>query len=286
VRALGRNITLQGTIGKNVSVIGGSLELTPGSQVRGGVISVCAESDVDGKIEHDLLGIIGRTHLTGAIGGQMWLRGANLEVESSAQIAGPAVFHGRKQPVVAAGARLASPIQVEIIQQNKRSRRFFVLGAVRAVFSYGAALLVGILLAYLFPGFFRAALRETDAIGLPIGVGALALMTGFFLLVFGIFLLFVGVGAAVAAALGYAPILYVAQVFVGAWLGTKLRAQRPGAPQSIIARIALGLLILHVVEFIPILGILVRLTVLLWGTGAVLLALYKMSRVEPDLVAA
>src|SRR6185312_1667835 len=187
VRALGRNITLQGTIGKNVSVIGGSLELTPGSQVRGGVISVCAESDVDGKIDHDLLGIIGRTHLTGAIGGQMWLRGANLEVESSAQIAGPAVFHGRKQPVIAAGARLASPIQVEIIQQNKRSRRFFVLGAVRAVFSYGAALLVGILLAYLFPGFFRAALRETDAIGLPIGVGALALMTGFFLLVFGIF---------------------------------------------------------------------------------------------------
>jgi hypothetical protein len=41
-----------------------------------------------------------------------------------------------------------------------------------------------------------------------------------------------------------------------------------------------GLLILHVAGFIPILGVLVWLAVLLWGTGAVLLGFYRMSRVE------
>jgi cytoskeletal protein CcmA (bactofilin family) len=292
VRVVGHDMILQGTVGKNVSAIGNSVESTAESLVRGGVISISARSDLGGKIDRDFLGIVGRTNLTGAIGGQMWLRGERLAVQSSAQIAGPAIFHGRRQPVVAAGARLASPIDVEITQQNKRSRRFFVLSAVRAIFSYGAALLVGILLAYLFPGFFRAALRETEAVGLPIGVGALALMVGFFILVFGIFLLFVGVAAALATALGYAPVMYVAQIFVGAWLGTKLRARRPDAsqssiaPQDMIARIALGLLVLHVLEFIPIFGILVRLLVLLWGTGAVLLAFYKMSRAELSVVAA
>jgi hypothetical protein len=48
----------------------------------------------------------------------------------------------------------------------------------------------------------------------------------------------------------------------------------------VVGRLALGLLILDVVGAIPVLGGLVRLTVLLWGTGAVLLAIYKMSRVE------
>jgi len=43
---------------------------------------------------------------------------------------------------------------------------------------------------------------------------------------------------------------------------------------------AVGLLILHVARLIPILGGLVGLVVLLWGTGAVLLGFYRMSRVE------
>jgi len=41
-----------------------------------------------------------------------------------------------------------------------------------------------------------------------------------------------------------------------------------------------GLLILHVARLIPILGGLVGLAVLLWGTGAVLAGFYRMSRVE------
>jgi hypothetical protein len=43
---------------------------------------------------------------------------------------------------------------------------------------------------------------------------------------------------------------------------------------------AVGLLILRVVGFIPVLGGFVWLAVLLWGTGAVLLGFYRLSRVE------
>ena len=48
---------------------------------------------------------------------------------------------------------------------------------------------------------------STGRIGVPIGVGALALIVGAFLLVLGILLMFVGVGAGVAGVLGFAPIL-------------------------------------------------------------------------------
>jgi hypothetical protein len=112
------------------------------------------------------------------------------------------------------------------------------------------------------------------------GVGALALIAAAFLLIFGALLLIVGVGAGLAGALAYAPILYVAQVFVGTWLGNKIMGEPPAVTSAVIGRMAVGLLILRVAEFIPVLGGLLWLAVLLWGTGAVLLGFYRMSRVE------
>jgi hypothetical protein len=123
-------------------------------------------------------------------------------------------------------------------------------------------------------------LRETGAIGLPVGVGALALISGLFVLLLGVLLLFVGVIAGMAGALLYAPILYLAQVFVGAWLGNKILGVTSTQTGAVLGRMALGLLILHVAGFIPVLGGLVWLVVLLWGTGAVLMGFYRMSRVE------
>ena len=152
--------------------------------------------------------------------------------------------------------------------------------AMRAIFSYAAALLVGILLLVVFPGFFRATLREAGSIGLPIGIGALALLAGTFLVILGILLLFIGVGAGVAGVMALAPILYVAQVFVGTWLGNKIMGDPPAMTSAVIGRMAMGLLIFRVVAFIPVLGGFVWLAVLLWGTGAVLLGFYRVSRVE------
>ena len=286
VRVLARDVTLQGTVAKNVSTITNTVDMSPKADVGGGMIAIAGEADLDGKIHRDLLGIIGRSDLDGSIGGQLWIRGGTLNVTSTAQIGGPATFEGREQPAVASGARLASPIQVEITQEVRRSRRSTAALVVHEIFSYGAAVLLGLLLVTVFPGFFRSALRETRRVGLPIGVGALALVTGVILLVMGILLLLVGVGAGVAGVLGFAPILYVAQVFVGAWLGSKILKEPSTDTNATIGRIALGLLILHVVGLIPVLGALTWLVVGLWGTGAVLMGFYRLSRVEAAAVPA
>jgi hypothetical protein len=280
VRVFSRGAVLQGTVGKNVSAFGRSVDLISKANIGGGMIVLAGEMDLDGKIQRDLLGLVGRSNLDGLIGGQAWLHGGTLTVESTAEIRGPATFEGPQQPVVEAGAKLASPIRTEITQDVRRTRRSAARVAIRAIIGYGAALLVGILLLVIFPGFFRATLRETGSIGLPIGIGALALISAAFLLILGILLVIVGVGAGVAAVMAYAPILYVAQVFVGAWLGNKIMGEPPAITSAVIGRMAVGLLILHVVRLIPVLGGLVGLAVLLWGTGAVLIGFYRMSRVE------
>jgi hypothetical protein len=280
VRVISRSLILQGIIGKNVSAIATSLDLISKANVGGGMIAIATDADLDGKIQRDLLGLIATTDLDGVIGGQAWIRGGSFTVTSTAEIRGPATFMGPQQPVVEAGAKLASPIQTEITQEVRRNRRTAARTAIRAIFSYAAALVVGILLLVIFPGFFRATLREAGSVGLPIGIGALALITGVFLLVLGVLLLFVGVGAGVAGLMGYAPILYVAQVFVGTWLGNKIMGGKSAGTSAAIGRMALGLLILRVAGLIPVVGVLVWLAVLLWGTGAVLLGFYQMSRTE------
>jgi hypothetical protein len=286
VRVFSRGAVLQGTVGKNVSAFGRSVDLISKASIGGGMIVLAGEMDLDGKIQRDLLGLVGRSNLDGLIGGQAWVHGGSLTVESTAEIRGPATFEGPQQPVIEAGAKLASPIRTEITQDVRRNRRSTARVAIRAIVSYGAALAVGILLLVIFPGFFRATLSEASRIGLPIGIGALTLLAGAFLLVLGILLLFVGVGAGVAAVMAYAPILYVAQVFVGAWLGYKIMGEPSVAASAVIGRMAVGLLILRVAGVIPVLGGLVWLAVLLWGTGAVLLGFYRMSRVESAASAA
>lgn len=285
VRVFSRGVILQGAVGKNVTAFGSSVDTISKSTVGGGMIVLAGEADLDGKMQRDLLGMLGRTDLDGLIGGQAWIRGGTLTVASSAEIRGPATFMGREQPVVEAGAKLASPIRTEITQEIRRNRRTAARSAVRAIFGYLGALVAGILFLAIFPGFFRATLRETSSIGLPIGVGALALMGAVFLLILGVALLIVGVGAGVAGALAYAPILYIAQVFVGTWLGNKIMGEPPAVTSAVAGRMAVGLLILHVARLIPFLGALVGLVVVLWGSGAVLLGFYRMSRVESAPIA-
>ena len=286
IRVISHTVGIAGAVGKNVTYIGNSLDLTEKGQVGGSLTSIAGDADLDGQIHRDFLGMIDRTRLDGRIGGQMWLRGRSLAIGPTAEISGPATFRGPRQPVVASGAKLASPLHLE--RQGEAPRLLFsgIRLLVREIVGFGAALLLGVLLVTVVPGFFRATLLETGRIGLPIGVGALALITAVFLFVLGILLIFVGVGAGVAGALGYAPILYVSQVFVGAWLGNKILRESSNTTTAVIGRIALGLLILHAVGLIPVLGPLTWLAVALWGTGAVLLGFYRMSRVESALLSA
>ena len=279
-RVFSQHATLQGSIGKNVTAFANSITVTPMGNVGGGMLAFAGEADLEGKIRRDLMGRIGRSDLDGLIGGQVWIRGLTLDVASTAEIDGPATFQGNQQPSVAAGAKLASPIRTEITQEVGRSRRSETRKVIHEIIGYGAALLAGILLLTVFPGFYRSTLRETGAIGLPLGVGALAFISGIFVFVLGVLLLFIGVTAGVAGALLYAPILYLAQVFVGAWLGNKILGVTSTQTGAVIGRMALGLLILHVARLIPVLGGLTWLVVLLWGTGAVLMGFYRMSRVE------
>ena len=286
VRAGCNTVVIGGNIGKNVMTFSNIFELVSSAQVGGGVISMGNQMTMDGHVHRDVLSMVSQTVIDGAVDGRIMLRGDDLSVGSTAELAGPVTFQSRNQPRVADGAKLASPITLEAEPARRYRRLNSVRDVVHELLRYGAAVVIGLILLTVLPGFFRVALRETGRYGVSIGIGALALMTGVVLLFVGFMLLFVGVRTVFSTFLVYIPLVYFAQVFVGAWLGGQLLRKNAQASGAMLGQLALGLLILHALRYIPYAGGIIWLLIAMWGTGAMLIALHRMLRTEPIAMAA
>ncbi len=137
----------------------------------------------------------------------------------------------------------------------------------------------GLVLALLVPRFFADVVRSSRKYGLAPLLGVATLLGVPFLAIIACITI-VGLAVGIGGLLLWIVAIYSAQVFVGAWLGEMLL----GAPVStgaVIGRLGLGLLVLRVLSLVPFLGVLVRIAVLLWGLGALTLALYDRMRKEP-----
>ena len=148
---------------------------------------------------------------------------------------------------------------------------------IRQMVSYGVAFLCGLLLIKLFPGLFAAVWQATRRVGLSFGVGALLLIAGTPLLILSILLILAGAGAGFATLMLYFPVLYASQLFVGAWIGEVVMSKSP----SQVAQLAVGLLILRLVGMIPFLGFFVWAAVFMWGAGAISVAIWNRTRLQP-----
>jgi cytoskeletal protein CcmA (bactofilin family) len=276
IRAFDDTLTLDGTVGKNVSVGAHNLDIGSDAKIGGSLISLAGEALVDGTLGRGLVAIGGQTEIEGSIGGGTRVIGQQLSIASTAVLNGPVNFAGAQPPEVADGAHLVSPVQ--FVQQRRPHRAATALGFVHAVLRYGAAVLMGLLLMTILPGFFDAGLRATRRWPTALGIGALTSIVWIFLVIASILLLLAGVGAGLATVVFYFPLAYLSQIFVGAWLGEAIMPiQTPGTGAQ-LGRLALGLLIIDAVKLVPILGGLLWIAVLLWGTGAILLGIYEQSR--------
>jgi cytoskeletal protein CcmA (bactofilin family) len=277
IRGFVNTLTLDGSVAKNMSIFAQTSELDSGSKIGGSLISFAQECALDGKLGGSILAFETQTDIEGIVGGPVQIYGKQLSIASAAQLNGPVKFTGDQAPDVAQGARLASPVQFVQAERHQKQREAVGRSFVREVMRYGAAVLIGLLLMLVLPGLYLDGVRSARRFGLAMGVGSLSLISFFVLVILGLVLLFAGVSAGLAIALAYMPMMYLAQIFVGAWLGEMILGDKAGIGAQ-LGRLALGLLILHAVMQVPFLGVLALIIVMAWGVGALLLAVYQRSR--------
>jgi cytoskeletal protein CcmA (bactofilin family) len=274
IRGFANNIAVNGAVGRNLMTFTQQVELGSKGQVGGGVIAFSDLITLDGRVERDVLSFAERTLISGYIGGDARMQSRRLSIAGGAEIRGKTKYRGREEAVVDPAAKLGSPLEFEklVRRPDYASPRFYW----RKALWWGAAFVFGLVLVLLFPGFFREAMGNAERYGPAAGAGLVTLILTPVVAIIACITL-VGIPVAIAGILLWVIALYSAQIFLGAWAGSKMMGEA-ASTGALVGRMAVGLLVIHVATSLPYAGGWIKFAVLLMGMGAMTLALYKRMR--------
>jgi hypothetical protein len=274
-----QSLDLEGQLGHSLYGFAQSLRVDDRSHVGEGVVVAAGEVSLEGDVKRsvDIMGS-GNADVSGSVGRDLTMFGGrSLTLTDTAKVGGNLSARVRelKDVHIADGATIAGKrdIQLQVRQSPYSHPRFYFHQAIW----FASAMLVGWLGLVFFPGFFRA---TTQAVGsgwtsLGLGIGVLA---GAPVAMIVIAVTLVGFPISLMLLVVYLTALYLAKIWVGAFLGWLLLKPAGGTKGDWVLGLLVGLLIITIVGYIPYLGGLVRLGVVCLGLGAFAAQLYRASR--------
>jgi len=278
VRTFSSFLSLNGTVAKNVSTFSQSFEFETKSQVLGSLTMMAAMATVDGRVTRDLIAMASENRVDGNIGGTALIAGDKITIGPSTEIQGKVKITSGRQPNISEKAKLhAGPpeIKIEKRRPDYGDPRYYW----RQTLRWGAAFVLGLVIALLLPGFLRETVREGDRYALSLGVGVLALIVTPIAAAL-VCLTIVGLAVGITGLIFYLVALYSSQIFAGAFLGEKLLGRSKGVG-GVLARLAVGLLVIRVLMMLPTWGgLAIQLAVVVFGLGAMTLTIFK--RLQPE----
>jgi cytoskeletal protein CcmA (bactofilin family) len=277
IRGYAGNITINGKVGRNVMTLGGDVNIDHDAAIAGSVTTGSGRLSLDGRVGRDLLALAGQANLSGTIDGSAKIRGGELSIDSSADIRGSVDFEGDREPQVSAQAKLASPVRFLKRTPNYLNPHYYIW----QVIWMAAFILFGLVLYSLMPKFSQEAVKSAEQYGAAAGLGVLVLF-GVPFAAFIACLTVVGLFIGVSTLFVWWASVYFAQVVVGTVVGQWLMG-RTGEFWPVVGRMAVGVVIVRLCTTIPDVGGWVKFVAILWGIGAISLAVFR--RFQPVPVA-
>lgn len=279
VRAFTNTLTIRGEVRKNVLTFDQTMNVESPGRIGGSLTAFLETLNLDGSLGKDLLMFGKHPVIAGKVGGAIKAKAERLTIVSTAEVDGPIWFEGHNPPDVSPQAKLASPPEYHKLERKPSYLRghYYVWQLI-----WGAAyVLFGLVLFALMPRFSQEAVNAADRYGASFGLGVLvffAVPIAAIIACVTVVGLFIGISAAFT---WYAS-LYYAQVVIGALVGQWLMG-RTREFWPLVARMVVGLVIVRLCTTIPVVGGWVKFAVVLWGLGAISLALYH--RFQPTIAA-
>jgi cytoskeletal protein CcmA (bactofilin family) len=271
IRSVGNTAVISGTLGKNITWFGDAVTVDATGKVGGGITMFGGTLAIDGHLNRDVLFYGEELNVNGSVGGGIREKGNMMIIGSNAQVDGAVKFEGNKPAEVSPGAKLASAVEFKQMQHKHDYREggYYVWQVIWAA----AFILFGLVLFALMPKFSQDAVGSAEHYGAAAGLGVLVL--------FGVpiaaciaCITVVGIFIGVSTFLLWFASLFFAQVVVGAVIGQWLMG-RTNELWPLIGRMTVGLILLRLCTTIPHIGGWVKLAAILWGIGALSLALYR-----------
>ena len=276
VRSALNNLTITGSVGHSVTCFSETLTLDPGGKIGKSLTSFSESLNVSGSLGRDLLAFFKSGVVEGNIGGDLRTKGGSLRIGDSASIDGKASWIGDNPAEVASGAKLASPLEYKKFEHRSGADRGAGYYVWRVIWA-AAFILFGLALISVMPLFSREATDNVENVGASFGLGVLvafAVPIAAVIACVTVVGLFVGLSSLF---LWYAS-LYFAQIIVGAAVGQWILG-RAHETWGLIGRMTVGVILLRAGMALPYLGTWLKIAVIVWGIGAISLAIYR--RLQP-----
>ena len=271
------SLDLDGQLGHNLYGLMQSLRVSDTGRVGEGIVVGGGDISLEGEVTRSVTVYAGTADVSGSIGRELTMAGDNLTVTNTARIGGNLSARVRhvKNVHIADGATITGSREIHVRERENRFTHpiFYFFAAVWLA----AAMLVGWLILILFPGFFQ---NSAHAVGsgwrsFVLGIAVLAAVP---LAIIVLAITLVGLPASIMLFMAYLTAIYLAKIWVGAFLGRMLLKPVGATRSDWMLGLLLGLLILTVVRYIPYVGGLVHFGVVCLGLGAFVWQLHRVLR--------
>jgi cytoskeletal protein CcmA (bactofilin family) len=276
VRSFTNNLTISGSVGRNVLTFNQVFNLENNGSIGRSLTIFGQTVTVDGKIGRDLLGFFQQASISGTIDGNLRGKGESLNIGSAGVIGGKASFEGDKPATVSSEAKLASPIEFTKHERHTDHERGIWFYFWKLVWT-AAFVLLGLVLYGLFPRFAVDTVEAGEQYGAAFGLGVLVTF-GLPIAAIIACITIVGMLLGISTLFLYVFVLLCTGIVVGTIVGQWILG-RTSDFWPLAGRMALGVLLVRIVTSIPFIGFWAALAVVLWGMGAISLAVYR--RLQP-----
>ena len=248
------SLELDGQLSHSIYALVQSLRVGDRGHVGEGLVAGAGDVSLEGEVTRSVTMFAGNADVSGSVGRELTMAGDNLTLTNTARIGGnlSARVHELKNVHIADGATITGTrdIQQRVRESHFTRPRFY---------------------------FFQASTHAVGSGWRSLGLG-FAVLAGVPLAMIVTAITLVGLPASLMLLMVYLAAIYLAKIWVGAFLGQMLLKPTGVTKSDWLLGLLVGLLILTVVGYIPYLGGLVHFGVVCLGLGAFAWQLYRVSR--------
>jgi hypothetical protein len=269
IRAAGANVTVNGTVGHNVSALAEHVNLTSNSRVTGSLLALGQTVDAFGQIGRGVTVGGGNLQLAGPVGGRVMARVENLAVAPTARLASDLQYQAKQEAAIPSGT-VSGDVNFQPTPQQAPQPAPFLNGLLDlgGLIGLVGSFLVGAVALILMPrASARAAELGRQQPWQSFGLGLLVLI-GVPLAAMVVAVTLIGLPLAFTIFALYTVGIILAWPAVALVVGKQLmQLVRPDQPLPVLGILAIGLIALHLVTHIPVVGPLVIFCSITFGLG-------------------
>ncbi len=282
--AAGGTINIDGEVRDNVMMAGGMINVSERGKIGRDLLVGGGMVNLSGTVKRNVTFGVGQMTILGEIGGNLNGEASKkIVIESSAEIDGNLEYKTPKEAEIKDGAMIVGEKKWEKLEDKARKNRSLITNLfgniLGKIYNVLALLIVAIVAILLFP-------KKSEEVANNIntkpgksflyGLGLLIVApTAIIILAITI----LGIPLAIILGLMYGVLFYVSKIYTGLWAGKRIleyiNSKSKKKYSNLILPTILGLFVLWILFMIPFIGVLVKISAVIFGMGAILVCLFN-----------